>query len=97
MTEKHSPENWIVCGYGTRIEDAHGENVFHDASANEADLKRICACVNACKGINPEAVPEMLAILESTYKTLAREESLLPNEDHAAIGEVISKAKEGQP
>jgi hypothetical protein len=28
------------------------------------NARRIIACVNACRGINPEAVPELLAALE---------------------------------
>ena len=29
----------------------------------DANAARIVACVNACEGINPEAVPEMLSVL----------------------------------
>ena len=32
--------------------------------AKEENAKRIVACVNACEGINPEAVPEMLEALQ---------------------------------
>ena len=31
---------------------------------NEANARRIVACVNACEGINPEAVPDLLAACE---------------------------------
>jgi hypothetical protein len=37
---------------------------------DEADGDRIVACVNACKGINPEAVPEMLEALRGIAKAL---------------------------
>ena len=30
----------------------------------DANAERIVACVNACEGINPEAVPEMLEALK---------------------------------
>ena len=30
----------------------------------EANAHRIVACVNACKGINPEAIPELLEALQ---------------------------------
>lgn len=32
----------------------------NDSKRAQANARRIVACVNACKGINPEAVPEML-------------------------------------
>ena len=31
---------------------------------HEANARRIVACVNACEGINPEAVPDLLAACE---------------------------------
>ena len=43
----------------------------------DAECNRIVACVNACAGINPEAVPEMLR--------LAQMVSIL-NENHLEIG-----------
>lgn len=30
----------------------------------EANAKRIVACVNACKGINPEVIPDLIKIVE---------------------------------
>jgi len=39
-------------------------NIFAPSSPRNADIaadaKRIVACVNACEGINPEAVPRLL-------------------------------------
>ena len=40
-----------------------------------ANAARIVACVNACKGINPEAVPDLLAAMETL--TAMSEEALL--------------------
>ena len=36
----------------------------------EADAHRIVDCVNACKDINPEAVPAMLALLKDGVERL---------------------------
>lgn len=35
-----------------------------DTGTAKADAARIVACVNACAGINPEAVPDLLAAVE---------------------------------
>ena len=37
----------------------------------EANARRIVACVNACEGINPEAVPELRDICESILAKVA--------------------------
>lgn len=34
----------------------------------KAVLDRVAACVNACEGINPEAVPELLATLKDVLR-----------------------------
>ena len=34
---------------------------------DRANATRIVACVNACEGINPEAVPELLEALKDMY------------------------------
>ena len=40
--------------------------------AQQANADRIIACVNACAGINPEAVPELLEALEMAMPYLER-------------------------
>lgn len=56
----HTAEPWKVWGRtvsgqkGLLIEDRHGESIalVHEGGTNdEADARRIVACVNACKGI----------------------------------------------
>ena len=37
---------------------------YRDLSTRKANAERIVSCVNACKGINPEAVPELLKALK---------------------------------
>lgn len=50
-----------------------------------ANAQRIVACVNACEGINPEAVPDMLKALEGAVEAMvaARDftTSLISNKD----------------
>ena len=72
-TTKHTPGKWILTPNNTESGDispfhyidAPGGQVLavKAASLSEANAARIVACVNACEGINPEAVPEMLEAL----------------------------------
>jgi len=39
--------------------------------AEEANAERLVACWNACEGINPEAVPDLLEALEGLLSTLS--------------------------
>ncbi len=55
------------------------------------DMRRIVACVNACEGINPEAVPQMLSDLESIYAALEEGRSI-KSFDRAWIKHTIEKA-----
>ena len=48
--------------------DTAGENVA--GAEREANASRIVACVNACKGINPEAVPVLLGLLRNIRDNL---------------------------
>lgn len=41
------------------------EAEYGDGEAIDANAERIIACVNACQGINPEAVPDMLEALKA--------------------------------
>ncbi len=80
MTDKHPPEPWqarhtphrggddIWCidwsGKQEEVaEIVHGKNT----------VERIVACVNACKGINPEAVPDLLESLRDAIAWLEDE------------------------
>jgi len=72
MTQKHTPGPWIV-GRGNRIYMGAAMEAREIAVATrsdpsiraqaEANAARIVACVNACEGINPEAVPEIVKAL----------------------------------
>ena len=39
-------------------------NIRGQEEVNKANAQRIVSCVNACKGINPEVVPELLAFAQ---------------------------------
>ena len=54
-----------VCGMPVPCDEA-GPAELHNANAS-----RIVSCVNACEGINPEAVPEMLEALRSLIGLLS--------------------------
>lgn len=59
-----SRRRWVMSPYG-------GTQKFGDMIAEaEANGRRITACVNACAGINPEAIPDFLALLKEA-ETLA--------------------------
>lgn len=86
MTTKHHPEPWI--SEGGLIHDASGkcfaDIADRDGFMDEQQLAteaRIVACVNACAGINPEAVPDLLAALEPFADLLEYPEEATANED----------------
>lgn len=69
QTPTHTPEPWST--NGRIIESEDGEpivkllrpvGIIHIPEA-EANARRIVSCVNACKGINPEAVPQLVEAL----------------------------------
>ena len=64
----------------------------------EADAQRIVDCVNACKGINPGAVPEVIAALEGLLKTWKKRIGTGGDSVNRAVGrraeEAISKARD---
>ena len=57
----------------------------------EANAHRIIACVNACEGIIPEAVPDLLVALEKVISRI-----YLPEEWEQDVADAIAKAK-GEP
>lgn len=82
---KHTQEPWRYFGgifsaqmadgapalYGVEKEGRKSsENCIAGLIPIEADAARIISCVNACQGLNPEAVPELL---EACKLALARE------------------------
>lgn len=78
---KHTPGPWTyhhepsLNRYAVRAEPFGTETILSisywsrtpiwDRERAEADASRIVSCVNACDGINPEAVPDLLAACEA--------------------------------
>ncbi len=63
--EHFTPESPIIVG---RHEAKRGVgNIHHTGNA-----ERIVACVNACEGINPEAVPELLKAAKTVHDLLVK-------------------------
>lgn len=98
MKAKHTPEPWAVgddinidCGVCTADKEfgvAETQLRYVDLDIADANARRIVACVNACNGINPAAVPMLMAIVKNLY--LGR---LTPSEAEAVI-EAIELAEE---
>ncbi len=65
---KHSPTPWRLDN--GNIVDRCGCTI--DDPLDEADKPGIVTCVNACEGINPEAVPEMVAACATVLDLLDR-------------------------
>ena len=88
---KHTPEPWER--NGKRIERIYlGMKVSEQVELiarvygedSEANARRIVACVNACAGINPKAVPELVEALEAAELWI---EETLPVLESMAGGE----------
>lgn len=109
MNTTHTPEPWHVAeGRNHLLRIAAGTAaVVNDCGDSEvpqhaANADRIVACVNACAGVNPDAVPDMLAALHRADAAL----SLLmatgngDRHDRAALDVIraaIAKATGAQP
>ena len=79
VVPSHAPEPWRVgkgSFMGLAVLDADSDGVCAcstglqplyagDEEAKRANARRIVACVNACAGLNPEAVPDLLAACEA--------------------------------
>ena len=67
---QHTPGPWHIDGYNmAAIIRDKGKRQFETLAVCGGDnwmdnAARIVACVNACEGINPDAVPEMLEALK---------------------------------
>lgn len=97
---KHTPEPWIIehdpdgVPYIWRDGTSHFVTKVTGVMDTEANASRIVACVNACKGINPEAVPELLAALKDVRDLLHPYNHRTPwNRAEAIIDAAIAKAE----
>jgi len=61
MTEtKHTTDTWMPLGH---FDAHHKHRGWVGGFIKESTRDRAIACWNACEGINPEAVPDLLAAL----------------------------------
>jgi hypothetical protein len=109
MKPKHTPEPWSY-------DESQEDYVLYSDSAwigktslgygvtpegeTEANAARIVACVNACEGINPEAIPLMLEALKSVVSAFYKipQADKFPSDLTAAITDAsaaIAKTKGG--
>lgn len=65
-------------------------NIGGEDAVTEANGERIVACVNACKGINPKAVPDLLAVVDALVKAGGIME---PSEWFSKAKTALAKAK----
>lgn len=89
------PAHWMDQDYEGPIEYGGAQH----EETQRANAARIVACVNACKGINPKAVPDLLASLEKCVAVigdLLRNQSDDPDDREAydAARAAIAKAEE---
>lgn len=61
------------------------------AKQSELNLRRIVACVNACQGINPEVVPEMVGVLEKIQRVF-EETAVILNQAQQPAGAMAMEA-----
>ena len=101
---KHTPEPWwidddgfVAAGGGdsyTTVADTHNT---YDLN-KDANAARIVACVNACEGINPDAVSDLLAALVAV-NALLNDPSAEPDQADLVLMDVdnaIAKATGGE-
>jgi len=102
---KHTSEPWnlkkVVEEYGTFKGRIYWFIVSHDyghlaelfptisPGETEANASRIVACVNGCQGINPDAVPDLLAALKNVISRV-----YLPEGWEQDVVDAIAKATE---
>ena len=118
---RHTPGPWTyhhepsLNRYAVRAEPFGTETILSisywsrtpiwDRERAEADASRIVSCVNACDGINPEAVPELVKACEAFLASAASaDESVaftanslkIINNAVDSIGAALAKAKGGE-
>ncbi len=84
---------------GPVLEVGSGDSIAHicemdggDFERDEADAKRICACVNACRGLdNPEN--DIEAMIQSLYSLVDIAESLGKHKEAGALSRKLKEMK----
>lgn len=105
----HTPEPWFAVGRMVEAEshtlpdpaccmtEAYGqERLDPTGKIAEANARRIAACVNACQGIDPEAVPLLIEALDAMMRVQSKRRHPLgaPDEGIATMAaEAMDKAR----
>ena len=82
---KHTPGPWVANedliynGVGDLVTIVSGVGSLDEDMERAA---RIVACVNACEGINPETVPDLLKAAKLSFVLI---EALMPGIEHIAV------------
>ncbi|MES2706106.1 MAG: hypothetical protein V4726_05820 [Verrucomicrobiota bacterium] len=84
--QEHTPEPWTqdldyVESERGIVARASAPGLYPERWQAHANAARIVACVNACTGINPEAVPDMLAALHEGRRAIG--DHFAPNDCYA--------------
>lgn len=93
MSTKHTPEPWSVRGNSTIIDGADGwavavaQGAGHSRHQQARDAKHIVACVNACAGVNPDAIQGMREALQTVLENLKN----LEGPCREQLGEIVYK------
>lgn len=106
MTEqKHTPEPWFFgwAGFGqdgiAEINDINLNPVFEVKTCSEEQIesvRRSVICVNACQGINPKAVPDLLKVVKEFLLCNPRQNLMGGNDYVIDLAEAaIAKVKGG--
>ena len=93
---EHTPGRLHVGShYRTDVESREGRvaECRMGTSRGEANAAHIVACVNACEGINPEAVPELLEAAKGIEKALKNATLYLSRPQVMALCAAIAKAE----
>ena len=99
----HTPEPWYVHNQSIYGNEENG--YICTWSGRSADAQRIVDCVNACKGINPVAVPDLLEACKGALSVITDilKRDNLPIEEYEALvnegirlKQAIAKAREAQ-
>jgi hypothetical protein len=104
MTTKHTPNVWRIAigGDGYHILTNDNDGIAREICMvpNREHAEDIVACVNACEGINPEAVPDLLAACKAADDEFKRIDSFIgdftgyvEDEPWWAVQDAIAKAE----
>lgn len=95
-----TPEPWTNSrGFENLVSSHDGQTPICDCRSSwnppgpieHANAERIVACVNACEGLNPEAIPELIAVCEREWRHSDGETAL------GNIIEALDKVKKIKP